>query len=110
MDYRETKTSKLIKSLNKRIYEYSRILILKNGSEKELKAAELELKRLNMEADYLTQARAEEIASERCEYVELRGNLITLKGDFIDCQRQFDLTDEETRDYIIMCGERTKWK
>ena len=104
MDYKETATSHMLKQCNDLIYSTTRKLF-KTKSQNVKGSLQATLKFLNKAADEYALKRQEEIEAERAEPITRSNGLTVPKGRFIDTQRMYELDDEETENYIIICTQ-----
>ena len=98
MDYTETEASRMLKKYNDILYETLRKAIKSDVRD----SFQQTLNTINKTIDDYALKRAEEIAVERTQPVQLPNGRIITKGSFIDTQRKYELDDEETTNYIIM--------
>ncbi len=99
MDYKETQISKELKKANDLIYNETK-RAFKDAAHRAIIIRGLEA--LNKAADELAMIRKAEIEEERQEVLDLNVGLQVTKGMFIDTQRNYELSDEETERYLVM--------
>ena len=98
MDYTETEASRMLKKYNDILYE-----TLHKAVKSDIRDSfQQTLNTINKTIDDYALKRAEEIAKERTQPVQLPNGRIITKGSFIDTQQKYELDDEETTNYIMM--------
>ena len=98
MDYTETEASRMLKKYNDILYE-----TLHKAVKSDIRDSfQQTLNTINKTIDDYALKRAEEIAKERTQPVQLPNGRIITKGSFIDTQRMYELDDEETANYLMM--------
>ena len=100
MDYTETEASRMLKKYNDILYETLRKASKAKSDVRD--SFQQTLNTINKTIDDYALKRAEEIAKERTQPVQLPNGRIITKGSFIDTQQKYELDDEETTNYIMM--------
>ena len=104
MNYKETETSRMLKQCNDLLYKTThKFFTAKSANARN--SLQRSLSFINKAIEEYALKRQEEIEAERAEPITLSNGLTVPKGRFIDTQRMYELDDEETENYIIICTQ-----